>query len=496
MERGQYYLMLPDYLNKDAGVVNRSSHNNSGSGTTNASLDNGEPLSDHSDLRVLFDLKKLKASVADCNWDTTLVYYQVMLGILLDLKNYRDLLAANKYNTTLRKETVKNIFPTSYYHTTFCEMERIRDGMFRFPVNKMKQMLAFYDAFKRNRTDWEQKGEIYDRHWGDHFQKVETDPNSFLLAFESAVDAHVNYDLARALNAAAQVPYPDQEIRIDDYRNKYRDEFYATDQILYTAARHLKNEFPDPLNYAVELYDKGRAERGIEKALIDRKKAWESGLSMSYNTSRSKPLKQQPPSFFSSLYERGKGLCPYNPPPTEPLSNGSALLFHSVKSRLSNREKNELFQKLDVLISDTPGELLKELKKGDNSKYSVWIYPTDINKDGKEELFVSYGYSSDVGRARGALQLVIYIQDQECRFQPNMSFHGPLPEIIYPLNRSYPELIISGGSFLPEHGWDNITFFWVRGAYIKRDQLSDENAGRLKKISVEDYSKLYQAAIK
>ncbi|WP_254411015.1 DUF5995 family protein [Dyadobacter diqingensis] len=125
--------------------------------------------------------------------------YLQMEGAMNDLANYR-----NQFLTSRR---LIDIFPTAYFHTTQSEMKLIRNGIYEYPAEKLNQLLAFYDAYKVNRENWE-RGNLakVDTHWLTHYKKVtEIDAKSFRTLFDletalsTSVDAHVNYDLSRAI---------------------------------------------------------------------------------------------------------------------------------------------------------------------------------------------------------------------------------------------------------------------------------------------------------
>ncbi|WP_298139670.1 VWA domain-containing protein [Flavobacterium sp.] len=133
-------------------------------------------------------------------------YYLKMLGILTELKTYR--------SSFLADGKLVNLFPTVYYHTTWLEVNRIRKNMFDYPTEKMRQMLYFYDSYKYNRIKYD-SGSICEPHWQKHFDEVNAANNSNIisninshtcnsirLVINSAIRAHVKFDLARAIRHA------------------------------------------------------------------------------------------------------------------------------------------------------------------------------------------------------------------------------------------------------------------------------------------------------
>jgi len=131
-------------------------------------------------------------------------YYLKMLGVLDQLNSYRTQFIANG--------DLINLFPTIYYHTTSLEVDKIRVNSFKYPVEKMRQMLYFFDAYKLNRTNFNNNIQA-EAHWQKHFDEVKSanaNPNGIQSWFcdqirkvlNSAVRAHVKYDLPRAIRYA------------------------------------------------------------------------------------------------------------------------------------------------------------------------------------------------------------------------------------------------------------------------------------------------------
>ena len=131
-------------------------------------------------------------------------YYLKMLGILDQLNLYR--------TQFISSGNLINLFPTIYYHTTSLEVEKIRLNTFKYPVEKMRQMLYFFDAYKLNRRNFDNNIQS-EPHWQKHFDEVNSanaNPNGIQSWFcdqirkvlNSAVRAHVKYDLPRAIRYA------------------------------------------------------------------------------------------------------------------------------------------------------------------------------------------------------------------------------------------------------------------------------------------------------
>lgn len=156
--------------------------------------------------------------------------YLQLLGALFELNSLK-----NKF---INEENLIDVFPLVYYNVTLSEMKNIKDNKYKYPVDKLSQMLSFYEAYKFNRDNWDKGGEnkkLVEPHWTNHFKAAEgsfnNDVNLFCTglqqALNSAITAHVVYDLPRAirfaLNNPLLSPRPDE--------NELKNEFFASNSI-------------------------------------------------------------------------------------------------------------------------------------------------------------------------------------------------------------------------------------------------------------------------
>ena len=89
------------------------------------------------------------------------------------------------------------------------------------------------------------------------------------------------------------------------------------------------------------------------------------------------------------------------------LSPVASSLFQNVKSKLTVEEKNFIAKKLGFIASgkkDLPFALDKD---SNDFPFGATILPTDMNKDGKEEVFIVYGNSYTSGNAGSGVVLFI-----------------------------------------------------------------------------------------
>jgi hypothetical protein len=111
----------------------------------------------------------------------------------------------------------------------------------------------------------------------------------------------------------------------------------------------------------------------------------------------------------------------------------AAMLFNNVKTRLSNAEKNDLIQKTGI----TPADTLAKTKKG-KPKTEFTIYPTDLNKDGTEEIFLCVT-TSTLGIP--SKNYFFYAKDHSGSYQPLPGKIGQGVKIILNNKAGYPDLI-------------------------------------------------------
>lgn len=110
----------------------------------------------------------------------------------------------------------------------------------------------------------------------------------------------------------------------------------------------------------------------------------------------------------------------------------AALLFSNIKTKLNDAEKNDLTQKTGITPADTA-----RTKKG-KPKTMFTIYPTDLNNDGKEEIFLEVT-TSPLGIQ--SHNFYFYAKDNSGKYQPLPGKIGQGVKIILNNKSGYPDLI-------------------------------------------------------
>jgi len=172
-------------------------------------------------------------------------------------------------------------------------------------------------------------------------------------------------------------------------------------------------------------------------------------------------------------------------PPLDPVA---ALLFKDVETRLSTADKNALAAKTGFVLSgntDLPFALDPESRE---YPFAAQVMPTDMNKDGREEIFILFGNTATSGLAGSSIAL--FIKNAEGAYAHQLGFPGTVPDALAESHLGYPDLLIGGpGLEYPVWRWDG-------KAYVHSRTVKDADYGRLKKRSVEELSQAYQRAIK
>ena len=147
-----------------------------------------------------------------------------LLGALAMLSEHRE--------AFLRDGKPIDVFPAAYYHVTAIEMERIANGEFTHPIEKMQQLIAFFSAYETNRQAWDH-GTRVETHWQSHFRATSEGPSAgwdYGQALYTGITAHVDFDLPRAIRDSF-----DNRFHGDLTRDDLRMDFNMTNDTLRRA---------------------------------------------------------------------------------------------------------------------------------------------------------------------------------------------------------------------------------------------------------------------
>ncbi|SHN10454.1 hypothetical protein [Chitinophaga sp. CF418] len=159
------------------------------------------------------------------------------------------------------------------------------------------------------------------------------------------------------------------------------------------------------------------------------------------------------------------------------LSEVASLLFKNAKTTLTTAEKNQIATKLGFVSSglkDLPFAMDKDSKA---YPFNAVVYPTDLNKDGKQEIFVWFGNSYTSGNTGSSISM--FIKNAAGTYVDNLGFPGLAPDVLATVNKGYPDLLIGGpGMEFPVLRWNGRT-------YANFKTVSNDDYDKLKKTSVD-----------
>jgi hypothetical protein len=159
------------------------------------------------------------------------------------------------------------------------------------------------------------------------------------------------------------------------------------------------------------------------------------------------------------------------------LSEVASLLFKNTKTNLTVAEKNQIATKLGFISTGDKEQPFAQDKDSKEYPFGVTVYPTDLNKDGKEEIFVLFGNSYTSG-ATGS-SIVLFIKNPAGVYSEHLGFPGTAPDVLATQSKGYPDLLIGGPGFeFPVLRWNGKTYNNFR-------MVKEQEYNKLKKASLE-----------
>ena len=169
------------------------------------------------------------------------------------------------------------------------------------------------------------------------------------------------------------------------------------------------------------------------------------------------------------------------------LSDVASVLFKTVKTKLTIPEQNEIAKKLGFILSADKDQPFASDKDSKDYPFAALVMPTDMNKDGKEEIFISFGNSYTSGNAESSVSL--FIKNAAGIYTLNLGFPGTTPDALATSNQGYLDLLIGGpGMEYPVYRWNGKEYAYLR-------DVKDADYGKLKSTNVAELSKAYQATV-
>lgn len=162
-------------------------------------------------------------------------------------------------------------------------------------------------------------------------------------------------------------------------------------------------------------------------------------------------------------------------------------LFNGVKSALNNTEKNTIADSLAFILTSNDKESPFAFANDSASwefPFSAIVSPLDLNNDGVEELFVSYGNTYTSGNAGG--EVALFAKNGAGNYVSVLSYSGVLPFALPTSNKGYPDLALGMPGFtFPVYQWNG-------SKYEQNREISDDELKKLKTTETEKLSEQYQ----
>ncbi len=163
------------------------------------------------------------------------------------------------------------------------------------------------------------------------------------------------------------------------------------------------------------------------------------------------------------------------------------VLFKNVQSTLTGAERNDIAAQLGFILSGDENQPFALDKDSKDFPFGAIVLPTDMNKDGREEIFVSFGNSYTSGNTGSSISL--FIKNAAGAYILNLGFPGVIPDALATSNVGYPDLLIGGP------GFEYPVWRWNGKAYSDYKTVKDKDYEKLRKTNIEGLSKSYQQNI-
>lgn len=165
------------------------------------------------------------------------------------------------------------------------------------------------------------------------------------------------------------------------------------------------------------------------------------------------------------------------------LSEGAKFLFKNIKTKTTEAEKNFIYQKLQVKQSKDKKSLELE-----GFPVEFQVYPTDLNKDGMEEIFVTLSSAALFGNVGSTV--LFFIKDKSGKYQQQTEVIGGIPMLMSSKNMGYPDILIGGP------GMEYPSFRWNGKDYRYYKPVKDGSAESTNSTDVSVSSKTYTDVLK
>lgn len=159
-------------------------------------------------------------------------------------------------------------------------------------------------------------------------------------------------------------------------------------------------------------------------------------------------------------------------------ANGPALLFAKSGSRLTDAEKKLVFQELGLKLMPDGKTLMSE-----DFEVEARVYPTDLNADGKEDVFVVMSSAALYGNTGQGYAL--FLKNAAGSYTQQNEGGAGIPAVLKTKNMGFPDLLVGGP------GFEHPVYRWNGREYKLYKKLKDGSAESQAAQYLEDYSAAY-----
>jgi hypothetical protein len=160
-----------------------------------------------------------------------------LFGVLAELQRSRE--------SFVQRGDFTNLFASAYYHITQLEIANILSNKYTYPTTKMEMMLSFYDSYRYNRALGDSGlSKNIEPQWQKYYANAQAfnstmaqsrvvglgDAHDLYRLITSGIDAHVQYDLPRAIRNTYQ-----RNVPVSADRNQLYTEFKDTNSLFRSA---------------------------------------------------------------------------------------------------------------------------------------------------------------------------------------------------------------------------------------------------------------------
>lgn len=126
--------------------------------------------------------------------------------------------------------------------------------------------------------------------------------------------------------------------------------------------------------------------------------------------------------------------------------------------------------------------------QNEEESFSAIVLPTDMNKDGIEEIFIAYGNTYTSGMTGS--DIVLFIKEWKGSYKKGLGFPGMIPDALSTSNKAYPDLLIGGPGFeFPVWRWNGKEYDFYK-------KIKEKDMKTLELTNIEVMSKQYQNSIR